>query len=348
MDKIAIRGVIQFFFLEGKTAKEIHERIFPTLGDSCPSYEAVRLWVNEFKRGRTSIEDAPRSGGPKTAVVPKIIDKVHDMVLADRRVKVRELAEAVGISTERVHFILHHELHMKKICARWVPRLLTPEQKRIRMTTSAECLKIFKKDSTDFLRRFVTMDETWIHHYTPETKQQSKQWTAPGEPTPKKAKTVPSAGKVMASVFWDAKGILLIDYLEKGKTITGDYYAALLVKLKTVIGEKRPGMAKKKVLFHHDNAPVHSGRVASQKLSDLKFQVLPHPPYSPDLAPSDYHLFPKLKTFLAGQKFQSNEDVMKCVNDYFEGLEENHFREGIKKFEKRWGKCVELRGDYLR
>jgi transposase len=147
MDKIAIRGVIQFFFLEGKTAKEIHERIFPTLGDSCPSYEAIRLWVNEFKRGRTSIEDAPRSGRPKTAVVPKIIDKVHDMVLADRRVKVRELAEAVGISTERVHFILHHELHMKKICARWVPRLLTPEQKRIRMTTSAECLKIFKKET---------------------------------------------------------------------------------------------------------------------------------------------------------------------------------------------------------
>jgi hypothetical protein len=72
MDKIAIRGVIQFFFLEGKTAKD------PTLGDSCPSYEAIRLWVNEFKRGRTSIEDAPRSGGPKTAVVPKIIDKVHD------------------------------------------------------------------------------------------------------------------------------------------------------------------------------------------------------------------------------------------------------------------------------
>jgi histone-lysine N-methyltransferase SETMAR len=103
------------------------------------------------------------------------------MVLADRRVKVRELAEAVGISTERVNFILHHELHMKKICARWVPRLLTPEQKRIRMTTSAECLKIFKKDSTDFLRRLVTMDETWIHHYTRETKQQSKQWTAPGE-----------------------------------------------------------------------------------------------------------------------------------------------------------------------
>lgn len=280
-------------------------------------------------------------------MTPEIIDKVHDMVLADRRVKVRELAEAAGISTERIHYILHQELHMKKICARWVPRLLTPEQKRIRMRTSLECLELFKKDSMDFLRRFVTVDETWIHHYTPETKQQSKQWTARGEPTPKKAKTVPSAGKVMATVFWDSKGILLIDYLQKGKTITGEYYANLLDKLKTAVVEKRPGMTKKKVLFHQDNAPVHSSHVVTEKLTDLKFQIVSHPPYSPDLAPSDYHLFPKLKIFLAGQKFLSNEEAIDCVNEYFEGLEENHFREGIRKLEKRLGKCVEVRGDYV-
>ncbi|KAK5646393.1 hypothetical protein RI129_004857 [Pyrocoelia pectoralis] len=143
MDKIGIRGVIQFFFLEGETAKEIHDRILPTLGDSCPSYEAVRLWVNEFKRGRTGIQDAPRPGAPKSAVTPEIIDKVHDLILTDRRLKVRELVEATSISTERVHFILHYELHIKKLCARWVPRLLNAEQMRICMRTSADNLRVF-------------------------------------------------------------------------------------------------------------------------------------------------------------------------------------------------------------
>jgi hypothetical protein len=66
------------------------------------------------------------------------------------------------------------------------------------------------------------MDETWIHHYTPESKQQSKQW-AEACSAPKKTRSVPSAGKVMTSVFWDAEGI----YLEKGKTITGEYYSNL-------------------------------------------------------------------------------------------------------------------------
>jgi len=91
--------------------------------------------------------------------------------------KVREIAETIGISKERVGYILHEELDIKKLCARWVPRLLTADQKRTRMKISELCLERFKKNKTDFVRRFITMDETWIHHYTPESKQQSKQWT---------------------------------------------------------------------------------------------------------------------------------------------------------------------------
>ena len=89
----------------------------------------------------------------------------------------------------------------------------------------------FNKNKTDFVRRFITVDETWIHHYIPESKQQSKHWTEAGYSALKKTGSVPSAGKIMASVFWDAEGILFIDYLEKGKTISGEYYSYLLTRL---------------------------------------------------------------------------------------------------------------------
>jgi len=79
-------------------------------------------------------------------------------------------------------------------------------------------LSLFKRNPKEFLSRFVTVDETWIHWYTPETKEQSKQWTSPGEPAPKKARIVPSAGKVMTTVIWDSQGVIYIDYLVKGKT----------------------------------------------------------------------------------------------------------------------------------
>ena len=74
---------------------------------------------------------------------------------------------------------------------------------------------------------------------------------------PKKTRSVPSAGKVMASVFWDAEGIFFIDYLEKGKKITGEYYSSLLTRLDEKIREKRPGLRKKKIIFHQDSAPAH-------------------------------------------------------------------------------------------
>ena len=93
------------------------------------------------------------------------------------------------------------------------------------------------------------MYETWIHHYTPESKQQSKQWTEAGCSAPKKTRSAPSAEKVMALVFWDAEGILFIDYLEKGKTITGEYYSNLLTRLDEKIREKRTGLQKKKSSF---------------------------------------------------------------------------------------------------
>ena len=102
----------------------------------------------------------------------------------------------------------------------------------------------------------------------------------------KTAKLIASAGKVMASVLWDSKGILLIDYLEKGRTITGEYYFDLLDQLDVKICEKRPGLKKNKIIFHQDNTPAHKS-VAMGKLRDLRNDLLGHP----DLAPSDFHLF---------------------------------------------------------
>ena len=98
------------------------------------------------------------------------------------------------------------------------------------------------------------MDETWIHHYTPETKKSSAEWTAAGESRLKRPKTQQWAGEVTTSVFWDAHGILFIDYLEKGKTINSDYYVSLLDRLSAEIKKKRPHMQKRKVLSHQANA----------------------------------------------------------------------------------------------
>jgi histone-lysine N-methyltransferase SETMAR len=347
MEKIKYRAVIEFLYLKKKTNDEIKAELDDVYGDSAPSIATVKRWTAEFKRGRTDIFDEARPGRPKEVRNEEMINKIHDIVLEDRRVKIFEIVEKVKISYGSVVNILHEDLGMTKLSARWVPRLLTVDNKRNRVVASQQCLELFQRNPNEFMRRYVTVDETWIHYYTPETKEQSKQWTSPGERAPKKAKTVPSAGKVMATVFWDSHGIIHIDYLEKGKTITGAYYSALLDRFDSDLKEKRPHLVKKKILFHHDNALAHSSGIVAAKLHELRYELLPHPPYSPDLAPCDYFLFPNLKKSLAGKKFRSNGEVIAATEAYFADLPKSYFLDGIKKLEYRWTKCIELKGDYV-
>ncbi|CAJ0966195.1 unnamed protein product, partial [Ranitomeya imitator] len=186
--------------------------------------------------------------------------------------------------------------------------MLTDEQKKKRVDISIANLEKFQADKENFLSRFLTMDETWIHHFDPETKQQSMTWKRADEPMPKKFKVSSSAGKVMASVFWDAEGIIMVDYLEKGATITGSYYAEQIRRLREAIKEKRRGKLRAGVLFHQDNALAHKAAVAMATIQEAGFELVEHPPYSPDLASSDFFLFPRLKEHLRGKKFDDNSD----------------------------------------
>lgn len=347
MEKSDFRVLIKHCFLMGKNTVQTEQWLEKCYGDSSPSKTTICRWFADFKRGRTDTNDAERSGRPNSAVVPENIKKIRKMILSDRKLKVSEIAEASKISEGSVLTILHEHLGMRKLLSKWVPRVLTIDQKQQRIDDSERCLELFNRNKKDFLRRYVTMDETWIHHYTPESKRQSSEWTGPGESRPKRPKTQQSAGKVMASVFWDTHGILFIDYLEKGKTINSDYYCALLDRLKDEIALKRPHMKKKKILFHQDNAPCHKSLKTMVKFNELGFELLPHPPYSPDLAPSDYWLFSDLKKMLQGKKYQSNEEVIAETEAYFEAKEKSFYKHGIEKLENRWNDCITLEGNYI-
>ena len=151
------------------------------------------------------------------------------------------------------------KLDVKKISARWEPRLLSEENKRNRLLDSEAILPLFRLNPDEFLRRYITVNETWIHHYTPETKKQSNKSVFESEGGPKKTKMVDAAGKVVAPpYFWDARGIIYTDYLEKGQPITGAYYASLLRQLSEEIKKKYPHLKKKKILFHQDNVRVYT------------------------------------------------------------------------------------------
>ena len=181
---------------------------------------------------------------------------------------VYQIAETVGISIGSAHSILHDDLCLSKLSARWVPKALRPNQLNLRSELSTTILlKI--EDEDHFFDRIITGDETWVYQHDPETKQQSKQWLLRGSSGPIKFKFERSVKKVMATVFWDSKGVVLVDFIEGKKTVTGAYYVEVLKKLRAKLAEKRPGKLHCGILFHHDNAPVHSSRIVKDVLREF-------------------------------------------------------------------------------
>lgn len=134
----------------------------------------------------------------------------------------------------------------------------------------------------------------------------------------------------MATVFWDAQGILLVDFLENKKTITATYYEGILRKLSKIIAKKRPGKLHWRVLFHHNNAPTHGAQLSRAVLHEHQWEIIQHPPYSPDLSPSHFFLFPNLIKSLKGASFPSDEDVKRAALGWFKLHDHKFYTDGLK------------------
>ena len=172
----------------------------------------------------------------------------------------------------------------------------------------------------------------------------SRQWVGAGSPRPKKFKTQPSVGKVMATVFWDAKGIIMLDFLPKRRTITGVYYANLLDQLRTAICEKRRGNSLKVFCC---NRTARESTLAMDAVERSGYKLIPHPAYSPDLAPTNFFLFPNLKKDIRGLHFQSDEEVVTAVEEWVNRKDPDFFSYGLMALEHHWSKCITLEGNYI-
>ena len=127
----------------------------------------------QFKRGDFSTCDAPRLGRPKTLATPVIIDQIRELILENRRIKTKSIAEQLAISRERVGSIIHEDLDTRKLSVKWVPKCLNADQKHQWCQLSEQHLEFFRRDPNDFMLQLVTMDETLLHQYDPEMKKQS-------------------------------------------------------------------------------------------------------------------------------------------------------------------------------
>ena len=141
------------------------------------------------------------TGRPLSASDSKHQSRVDQLIRENRRVKQIDISIEIGVSQERVHHIITNLLGYRKVSARWVPRMLTPQMKLQRVRMCRKLLAKFDEDGEDFLRQIVTGDESWVYHYDPESKQQSKEYRHKTSPSPKKFKVFSYAGRCFSRSF---------------------------------------------------------------------------------------------------------------------------------------------------
>ena len=229
-----------------------------------------------------------------------------------------------------------------------MPHLLTDEQKRQRVKVARKLLQMFPKYDKKQFANVVTGDETWVHYFEPVRKVSNKIWATKHSKRPIIAKRSLSTKKVLYAIFFSGEGVAIKVPVKKGKSITGKYYKdVVLKKPENNYQKRRPATGFKHVRLLHDNAPAHTSAIVTAFLKKEKVTVLPHPPYSPDIAPCDFFLFPKLKAFLAGRKYQSRQAFGSAIHQYLITVPKSAYRDAFKKWIHRLKLCISSHGEYF-
>ena len=339
--KTHFRHLLYFAFCRNQKAAEAAGDICAVYGEDAIAARTAQNWFTKFKNGNFDLNDMPRSGRPTEFDE----DHLKALLKEDGRQTCRDLAEKMNSNAMTVSRHLESIGFTQKLGA-WVPHELTEKNKENRFKIGAQHLarhRATRGHKQRFLYRIVTGDEKWCLYVN---MKQRKEWVASGETPNPRVKQDLHPKKTMICVWWDWEGLVHWEMLEKNKTVEKNLYIAQLHRVNEAIQQKRPDRQGQVILLH-DNARPHVANIVKAALQELDWEVLQHPPYSPDLAPTDYHLFRSLSNQMRGVTFDTNEDLENWLNNFFESRPSDFWRDGINKLVERWEQVVNSEGEYI-
>ncbi|CAF1511105.1 unnamed protein product [Adineta ricciae] len=302
------------------------------MDQSLVSTRTAQRWFNHLKNGDLELDDLPRSG----RLMELDMDLLKQLIEEDPRSTLRGLAEQLECSHTTV------EKHLKELGKTWkygvwISHELSSHQLQQKIDTCMDLITSHR--NYQWLSNLITGDEKWVLYVNYTRRRQRLSTGQTGVATPK---TDPHPKKLMLSVWWSIKGVIHWELLPNGYTITADLSCQQLDR----VAEKLKGR-QDRVYFLHDNARPHIAKSTREKLLKLGWVTVPHPPYSPDLAPTDYHLFRSLSNDLRDKKFKDESDVKTELIKFFDEKSQDFYERGIISLPERWRQVVDSNGKYI-
>ena len=331
------RSSILTFVLLGYQNKDIHEHLVKAYKGDAPCASMVRKWARRFRNGRRTTT-VHRSGRPSSTdrLAEEILKQLDEQPFSS----LRTLAVDLGYSRETIRLCLKSQIKYRWFVLRWVPYTLSDPQKQQRVDVSRQMLTQLRSRRPGDV---ITVDESWFYYsYTNEG-----QWAASAADVDVRARWSLNSQKSMVTVMWGVRGFLVIDILPDGRKFDAEYAASLLDKLDTELHKTRPVMGSSKMTLHWDNARPHRSALATAATRRLKMSQLPHPPYSPDLAPSDFYLFGEIKRRLVGKEITNSEQLLCAIQAVTKEIPKETLVEVYNEWIERLVTVSESHGDYL-
>ena len=338
--ELELRAVIHYCYLRGLTPIETEAEMKPVYGRQMCHIKTIRNWFANFDQGRKELSDLPRSGRPADNTC---LDDILNLLDEQPFISARRMAEVLGIPKTTVLTKLHDELDFIKVNLRWVPHFLSNENKQQRVEYSQALLEYLESGPRTW-NQLITGDQSWIYWDNPHTSQ----WVPQGNQRPIHEKHTIASKKSMITVFFGLRGFVLVNVLKKGERFNSAYMVnEILPSLSNEISKSRPKIGLKGIHIHIDNAKAHNSKMTMNEISKYQMIRLPHPAYSPDIAPCDFWFFGKLKEYLKGMNFESDDELLNAIITFSNQISKSEISSVFEEWIRRLHLVIESGGEYV-
>lgn len=291
----------------------------------------------------------PTGRPPK--LTPDVLQRIKDATKADPTTTIRQLAAQFQLGTAMIHKALRSVLKLRKHPCVMRPHDLTAAHRRRRLQAARQILGRMRR-SPRWCSKVITADESWMYIYNPTRKQQSTTWLEAAECRHSKPRHEMLTKKVMLVAFWDARSMIHREFVPNGRSVNTQLYREILWHMRESVRRCRRELwcnHHHQFWLQHDNASAHRSRLVRHFCEVTDTKIVQHPPYSPDLAPSDFFLFARIKKELRGVRFANVEDLKQAVDVAIGNIAQFEFAHAMEvSWWKRLLQCIREEGAYFK